>query len=88
MSPFRKKMCPVVKYVFSEFVGSPTDCTQKRHRCSNPEDVQALGFEAEIDPETQKLIKIDLGEGRLEQLKCEIIGKSNDVFLLRLLHQT
>jgi hypothetical protein len=75
-------------YEFFEYVGAlPCSFHGTKHRCSNPDDFRALGFEVEIDPETQKLIKIDLGEGRLAQLKCELLGVSNDVFLLRLLHQ-
>ena len=74
------------RYVFWEFVGAPENggSSGEKHRCSNPDDFRALGFEAEIDPETQKLIKIDLGEGRLAQLNCELLGVSNGVFLLRM----
>ena len=77
------------KYAFWEYVGAPDNSGYhgRKLRCSNHDDFQALGFEAEIDPETQKLITIDLGEGRLAQLNCKLLGVSNDVFLLRLLHQ-
>lgn len=70
-----------VLLVCSSGVSGPS--TERRHECSDLQELRALGLDAEIDPETSRIITVGLGADWLLQRSCELLGVSNDVFLLR-----
>jgi len=74
-------------YVFREFSCSVStnNYLEQRHQCSNLDDIRNLGFEAEIDSDTQKIIGISLGEGWLAREGYKLIEKMSDgnVFFLK-----
>jgi hypothetical protein len=71
-------------YVFWECTGGLNGpWTRQKHQCSTLDEIQALGFEPQIDPDTQQLATIGLGKKWLASRNCELVGMCNSVFLLQ-----
>ena len=72
------------RYVFwVRYGGDRGPWSARKHQCGNLDELRALGFEAKMDPDTHKLIAIDLGKGWLAHRNCELLDIRNGVFLLR-----